>query len=295
MWFGEVGRRTCYTIKRRCRSLYIISTSTSGDTVIAQGEPGIAEMEEMGVISPVIEPTDWCSGIVVVFKNNGSVNICVDMTKLNENVKRERHLLPSVEQTLGQLGGVQVFTKLDENSGFWQIPLDTKSSLLTTFTTPFGRFRFNHLSFGITSAPEHFQRRMSTILSGLGGVVCQADDILIYGKSQEEHDQNLQNVLQKLRETGLTLNKDKYIFSQRQIKYLGQVIDSSGMSLDPEKVLAVRNFKQPTDILEVRSFLGIVNQVSNFTDKLADRTQPLRELTQPVVLGPPTIKSIPGY
>ena len=168
-------------------------------------------MEEIGVISPVIEPTDWCAGMLVVPKNNGSVRICVDMTKLNENVKRERHLLPSVEQTLGQLGGARVFTKLDANSGFWQIPLDTKSSLLTTFITPFGRFRFNHLPFGITSAPEHFQCRMSTILSGLGGVVCQADDILIYGKSQEEHDQNLRNVFQKLREAGLTLNRQMYI------------------------------------------------------------------------------------
>ena len=238
----------------------------------------LLRMEEIGVISPVIEPTDWCAGMLVVPKNNGSVRICVDMTKLNENVKRERHLLPSVEQTLGQLGGARVFTKLDANSGFWQIPLDTKSSLLTTFITPFGRFRFNHLPFGITSAPEHFQHRMSTILSGLGGVVCQANDILINGKSQEEHDQNLRNVLQKLREAGLTLNKDKCIFSQRQIKFLGQVIDSSGVSPDPEKVLAVRNFKQPTDISELRRFLGIVNQLSKFTDKLADRTQPLREL-----------------
>ena len=143
----------------------------------------LLRMEETGVISLVIEPTDWCAGMVVVPKNYGSVRICVDMTKLNENVKRERHLLPSVEQTLGQLGGARVFTKLDANLGFWQIPLDTKSSLLTTFITPFGRFRFNRPSFGITSAPEHFQRRISTILSGLGGVVCQADDILIYGKS----------------------------------------------------------------------------------------------------------------
>ena len=192
----------------------------------------LLRMEELGVISPVTEPTDWCAGMVVVPKSNGKVRICVDMTKLNENVKRERHILPSVEQTLAQLGGAQVFTKLDANSGFWQIPLDTGSSFLTTFITPFGRFRFNRLPFGITSAPEHFQRRMSTILSGLEGVVCQADDILVYGKSQEQHDKNVRNVLQKLREVGLTLNRDKCIFSQKQIKFLGQVIDNSGVSPD---------------------------------------------------------------
>ena len=238
----------------------------------------LLRMEELGVISPVTEPTDWCAGMVVVPKSNGKVRICVDMTKLNENVKRERHILPSVEQTLAQLGGAQVFTKLDANSGFWQIPLDTGSSFLTTFITPFGRFRFNRLPFGITSAPEHFQRRMSTILSGLEGVVCQADDILVYGKSQEQHDKNVRNVLQKLREVGLTLNRDKCIFSQKQIKFLGQVIDNSGVSPDPDKVLAVQNFKQPTDIPELRRFLGIVNQLSKFTNKLADKTKPLREL-----------------
>ena len=89
------------------------------------------------------------------------VCICVDFTKLNQSVKRERHMLPAVERTLGQLQGAKVFSKLDANSGFWQIPLAKESALLTTFITPFGRFCFNRLCFGISSAPEHFQKRMS--------------------------------------------------------------------------------------------------------------------------------------
>ena len=119
--------------------------------------------------------------MVVVPKRNGDVRICVDLTKLNQSVCRERHPLPVVEQTLAQLTGSQVFSKLDTNSGFWQIPLSAESSLLTTFLTPFGRYCFHRLPFGITSAPEHFQRRMSVILDGMDVVVCLMDDVLVYG------------------------------------------------------------------------------------------------------------------
>ena len=99
-------------------------------------------MKQLGVIIPVKEPTDWCSGMVVVPKPQYKVRICVDLTQLNKSVRREHHQLPAVEQTLAQLAGAKVFTKLDANSGFWQIPLSPESFLLTTFITPFGGFCF---------------------------------------------------------------------------------------------------------------------------------------------------------
>ena len=102
------------------------------------------------------------------------------------------------ELELAQLSEAAVFSKLDANSGFWQIPLDEESHLLTTFITPYGRYAFNKLPFGISSAPEVFQRRMSRILEGLEGVVCQIDDILVFGKDQEEHDRRLYQVLKRL-------------------------------------------------------------------------------------------------
>ena len=129
-------------------------------------------MEDLNVISKVEQTTEWCDGMVVVPKPNGQVRICVDLTKLNESVCRERHILPSVEQTLAQIGAARILSKLDANSGFWQVELSRDSALLTTFITPFGRYCFNRLPFGITSAPEHFQRRMGDIVSGLEGVVC---------------------------------------------------------------------------------------------------------------------------
>ena len=132
----------------------------------------LTRMESIGVISKMDEPTSWCAGMVVVPKKSGAIRICINLKPLNENVLREVHPLPKVDETLAQLTGAKVFSKLDANSGFWQIPLAKTSQPLTTFVTPFGRYCFNKLPFGISSAPEHFQKRMGRMLSGLEGVLC---------------------------------------------------------------------------------------------------------------------------
>ncbi|XP_036001498.1 uncharacterized protein K02A2.6-like [Fundulus heteroclitus] len=235
-------------------------------------------MEQQGVISKVEQPTEWCAPMVVVPKRTSErVRICSDLTQLNKSVLRERHQLPSVENTLGQLSGAKVFSKLDANAGFWQIPLSKESSLLTTFITPFGRYCYNRLCFGLSSAPEHFQKRMQQILEGLEGVVCQMDDVLIWGSNQDEHDERLRRALDRLRNAGVTLN-DKCEFSMSKIKFLGQVIEANGVSPDPEKVSAVRAMKEPSDISEVRRFLGMANHLGKFLPHLAEKTRPLREL-----------------
>ena len=118
----------------------------------------LERMEKLGVIKRVNVPTKWYTGMVVVPKPDGRLRICADLTKLNQSVQKKRHPIPSVNHTLAQLGGAKIFLKLDTNSGFWQVHLQKDSALLTTFITPFGRFCFNRLPFGITSAPEHFQK-----------------------------------------------------------------------------------------------------------------------------------------
>eukprot|EP00731_Ephydatia_muelleri_P016289 Em0009g713a len=157
-------------------------------------------IEAEGGISQVDIPTPWCAGMVVAPKKNGSIRICVDFN-------REVHPLPTVDENLAQLSGAKMFSKLDANSGFWQIPLSENSKLLTTFVTPYGRCYFHKFPFGICSAPEHFQKRMSRILQGLPGVLCQMDDVLVYGKDKDEHDVR---VLLRIQEAGVTLNKEKY-------------------------------------------------------------------------------------
>jgi len=238
----------------------------------------LEQMEQLGVIERVEQPTEWCAGLVVVPKANGKVRLCVDLTKLNESVRRERHPIPAVEPTLAQLAGATVFSKLDANSGFWQIPLSKESAILTTFISPFGRFCFKRLPFGITSAPEHFQRRMSSLLSGIDGVVCLMDDIMIHGTTQEEHDERLARVLTRLQEAGLTLNREKCAFSQDRVSFLGHLIDREGIRPDPGKVAAIRGVQTPSCISDIRRFLGMVNQMIKFAPNLAEVTKPLRDL-----------------
>ena len=235
----------------------------------------IERMLELGVIRPVQEPTDWCAPIVIV---PGKVRLCVDLTKLNLSVKREIHPLPSVENTLGKLGNSKVFSKLDANSAFWQRTLSESSQLLTTFITPWGRYCFLRLPYGITTGSEQFQRCMAEKFTGLEGVECNIDDILIHGRNQEEHDQRLHAVLNKLKEAHITLNPEKGEFSKSSIKILGHIVSSDGIKPDPDKIKSILNLPVPKNVAEIRSFLGMVNQQSKFAPDLASKTKPLRDL-----------------
>ena len=238
----------------------------------------LVRMVSIGVISQVDQPTPWCAGIVVAPKRNGDIRICIDLKALNESVLREVYPLPTVDETLAQLTGATVFSKLDANSGFWQIPLADSSRLLTTFITPFGRYCFNKLPFGISSAPELFQKRMGQILEGLDGVLCQMDDVLVFGSNQQEHDFRLHAVLKAIKAAGVTLNSEKCSFSVDKLKFLGHVISRDGVSADPDKTKAILQMKPPTNITELRRFMGMVNQLGKFSPNVAHISQPLREL-----------------
>ena len=223
-------------------------------------------------------PGSYVAMVVIPKRNSETVRICVDFRPLNECVLREVHPLPKVEETLAQLSGATVFSKVDANCGFWQIPLAKHSRPYTTFITPFGRYCFNKLPFGISSAPEHFQKQMNNILRGMAGVLCHMDDVLIFGSTQEEHDNRLHKVLQKLQSHGVTLNKQKCEFSRKRLTFLGHTIDENGISPDPQKTNAILEMEKPKSPTEVRRFLGMVNQLSKFTPNVASLTKPLREL-----------------
>lgn len=203
----------------------------------------LRRMESLGVIEKVEEPTDWCAPCLVVPKKNGKLRVCIDFTNLNKAVKREYHPLPTVEETLGELGDSRVFSKLDANCGYWQMKLHKDSQKLTTFITPFGRYYCKRLPFGISSAPEIFQREMQKIMVDLEGVVCQMDDVLVHGRNQSEHDERLQKVLSRLEKAGITLNRKKCEFSVSETKFLGHIVDSRGVRADPEKTKG--DFKFP--------------------------------------------------
>ncbi len=209
-------------------------------------------MLSLGVIRKVSEPTPWCAGMVVVPKKSGAIRICVNLKLLNECVLREVYPIPTVDDTVAQLAGARVFSKLDVNSGFWQIPLEEQSQLLTTFITPFGRFCFNKLPFGISSASEVYQKCMNQILEGLLGVLCLIYDVLIFAQNQEEHDLRLQETLKRLQLAGVTLNAEKCAFGQRSLKFLGHIIDEQGIRADPDKTSAVLTMSTPKSVTDVR-------------------------------------------
>ncbi|PFX21652.1 Transposon Ty3-I Gag-Pol polyprotein [Stylophora pistillata] len=238
----------------------------------------LARMEKLGVIRKVDKPTNWCAGMVTVPKPNGKIRICVDLTKLNENVCRETYPLPKIEALLGEIGESTVFTKIDANSGFWQEKLAENSQLLTTFLTPFGRYCFQRLPFGLKSAPERFQKRMLYELEGLEGVICIMDDILLHGNTQKQHDERLEAVLTRLIRARITLNPEKCEFSRKQLKFAGLSLSAQGIGPDPDKTAAIEKMEKPQNVAELRRFLGMMNHQQKFIENLSEKSMPLRDL-----------------
>ena len=244
-----------------------------------QAKQEINKMLELNVIRPVDVPTEWCFGLTIAFKADGKIRMCVDLTMLNRGVQRELYPLPRVSDMLSQLSTGQLFTKLDANSGFWQIILEEESQLLTTFLTPWGRFCYNRMPFGISSAPEFFQKSMEKILHGLEGVICMMDDILIFGKNSKEHWKRVRLALERIRDSGMTLKKEKCQFGMTEVKFLGHLVSVQGIKPDPDKVTAIMALTPPTCKREARSLMGMVNYLNKFSKKLAEISGPIYAVT----------------
>lgn len=175
----------------------------------------LARMVNLGVITPVTEPTEWVSSMVATHKKNSDdIRLCIDPRDLNKALKRPHHPMRTIEEVAAQMPNSTVFSVLDAKCSFWQITLDHKSSMLTTFSSPFGRFRFLRMPYGINSASEVFQRAMEQIFTGYPCAVI-VDDIIIGGRDMKEHEQNLRKVLDRAREVKLRLNPSKCKFRLR--------------------------------------------------------------------------------
>ena len=179
------------------------------------------DLVQQEVLAAVTRPTAWVSSMVVVPKKDGKIRICLDPKDLNIAIQREHYPLPTIEEIATRLHGAKVFTVLDARNGFWHVPLDDASSFLTTFNTPFGRYRWRRMPFGISSAPEVFQRWMHEVIEGLRGVEVLADDSVVVGfgntmeEATQDHDRNLDAFLQRCLERNLKLN-DKKMQLRRQ-------------------------------------------------------------------------------
>ncbi|KAL0194540.1 hypothetical protein M9458_008112, partial [Cirrhinus mrigala] len=236
-------------------------------------------MEDNNIIVKVTEPTEWVNALVVVEKpKSQKLRVCLDPRDLNKAIQRPHYPLPTLEEVTTKLTGAQYFSVLDARSGYWAIKLSTESSMLTTFNTPFGRYRFLRLPFGINSAQDEFQRRVNETYEGLKGVAAIVDDILVYGRDKEEHDTNLRAMLQRTRERGLKLNPDKCRVGVQEVSYFGHRLSGEGISPDPQKVKAIQEMQPPQSKPELETILGMVNYLARFTPHLSEVNAPLRQL-----------------
>ena len=242
----------------------------------------LEELKRLDIIEEVPKnmPTTWVSPLVCIPKGDGDVRICVDMRCANEAIKRERHPIPTVDDVLHTLNGATVFSKLDVKMAFHQIELDEESRDVTTFICHKGLMRYKRLNFGITSAPEHYQKIVKDLLRNCEGVANIADDIIVYGSDLESHDTHMNGVLSCLKENGLTLNENKCRFRMKRLTFFGHDLSADGVSPSEEKVSAIRNAKAPVSASEVRSFLGLVQYSARFISNFAEMSEPLRKLTR---------------
>jgi hypothetical protein len=198
----------------------------------------------------------------------------------NKAIRRERHPTPTIDDLIHRLNGATVFSKLDLRSGYHQLSLDPESRYITTFSTHKGLRRYARLNFGTNSASEIFQKIINKQIRDIPGAMNISDDIIVFGKTQADHDRALQAVFQKFTEVNLTLNHDKCEYNKSSVTFFGFVFSSNGISPDPKKVEAIHSAKPPTSASGVRSFLGMATYCSKFIPNFSDISQPLRDLTK---------------
>lgn len=195
---------------------------------------------------------------------------CVDYRHLNAITVKNKYPLPIIDELLDELSGARWFTKLDLRAGYHQIRMQAMDEHKTAFKTHHGHFEFRVMPFGLTSALATFQGCMNSILSPLlrKFVLVFVDDILIYSRSLSNHVQHLQSVFQILTEHHLKVKKSKCSFAQQRLAYLGHVISPNGVSTDEDKLLVVRNWPTPTNVKELRGFLGLTGYTANLFDTM---------------------------
>ncbi|CAC5385605.1 unnamed protein product [Mytilus coruscus] len=236
-------------------------------------------MEDIGVIFKQQEPTQWVNSMVTVIKPNGKIRISIDPRDLNKAILREHYPLKTVEEVISQMPNAKVFSKLDATSGFWHIQVDEPSSKLCTFNTPFGRYRFARLPFGINSASEVFQKIVSEMVSDIGAEAI-IDDILIWGSDQKEHDMRLKQVLNRAREYNLKLSAGKCEISKPEVTYVGHRLTSEGVKPDPEKIRAVNKMSKPECVNDLQTFMGFIQYLGKIMPNMSTVSAPLRTLLE---------------
>jgi len=240
----------------------------------------IDKMEADGIIKKVEHHTDWCSSITTATKKDGSLRVCLDPRRLNQNLKRCPHKIPTLEEITPAFAKAKYFSKLDAKAGYWSVHLDPESQELTTFRTPFGRYCFRRLPFGLNVSQDIFQQHMDQILEKVSGADGIADDVVVHGATEEEHDENLIHLMNTAKEEGLVFNSDKCIIKAEGIDFFGSLYTKDGVRPDLRKVEDIKQMPTPQDKEDLQRFLGMMTYLSPYIPKYSDKAAILRDLTK---------------
>jgi len=236
-------------------------------------------MLELGIIE--VSSSEWCSPVVLVPKKDGSLRFCIDFRYLNAVSLFDSYPMPRIDDLVERVGKAKYITTLDLSKGYWQVALAPEAHELTAFKTPFGMYQFKVMPFGLQGAPATFQRLMNHVLRDVSKFsAAYLDDVVIFSQSWEEHMSHLQQVLQCIRDAGLTINPQKCAVAQKEVEYLGYVIGFGKIKPQVGKVEAIQSFPVPATKKKVKSFLGLVGWYRKFIPHFAERSDVLNNLTK---------------
>ncbi|XP_053691658.1 uncharacterized protein K02A2.6-like [Sabethes cyaneus] len=223
----------------------------------------------------------FCSSLLVVPKGKEDIRLVVDLRGSDKCIIRTPFRMPTLEEILSDLHGANWFSTIDLTSAFFHVEIAEQSRHLTNFFADDATYRYKRLHFGLCNAPDIFQEILQTkVLSGCRGQKCYLDDIIVHGSTKEEHDTNLRAVLNRLQEHNVRINMGKCVIGQQKVKFIGFSMSNEGMGVEDEKLEAIKNFRRPDTVQEVKSFLGFLNFSERFNYMRADRTKHLRELAR---------------
>ncbi|GJS04585.1 putative nucleotidyltransferase, ribonuclease H [Tanacetum coccineum] len=270
------GARTCSTCTLSV--LHSIDEMNSRAAKITFRQ--LKELFDKGFIRP--SSSLWGAPILFVKKKDGSFRMCIDYRELNKLTVKNRYPLPRIDGLFDQLQGYNIYSKIDLRSGYHQLRVREEDIPKTAFRTRYGHYEFRVMPFGLTNAPAVFMDLMNHVCKPYLDkfVIVFIDDILIYSHNEKEHKEHLKTILELLKEEELYAKFSKCEFWINTVKFLGHVIDSSGIHVDPAKIEAVKNWASPTTPSEIRQFLGLAGYYRRFIEGFSKIAKPMTELTQ---------------